>query len=148
MALTIQTVLDAIGRPQAYLRTIEGAELRTTADKGHGLFSTRARAMGELVCRLDGQVLDSALYPELMHALEWNALSERLLLVRAVRTSYGYINHARDPNLAIDPDGVHLRVRRALAAGDELTLDYLAPPIPQAYLDSEEGRFLRALDQA
>jgi hypothetical protein len=142
MMLTLQSVLELAGRPEAYLRTIDEVELRPAEDKGMGMFSTRARAVGELVCKLDGQVVDSDLYPELMHALEWNALSERLLLVRAVRTSYGYINHAREPNLCIDPDGVHMRVRRAIAAGEELTLDYLAPPVPRAYLDSQEGRLL------
>ncbi|MET0284453.1 MAG: SET domain-containing protein [Polyangiales bacterium] len=142
MELTIQSVLQLARRPEAYLRTIDDVELRPVEGKGMGMFSTRARPVGELVCKLDGQVIDSELYPELMLALEWNALSERRLLVRAVRTSYGYINHAREPNLGIDPDGVHMRVRRAIAAGEELTLDYLAPPVPQAYLDSEEGRLL------
>ena len=71
---------------------------------------------------LDGQRIDCERYPELMHALEWNALSEHLLLVRAVRTSYGYINHSPEPNLAIDADGCTLRSTREIAPGEELTI--------------------------
>ncbi|HEX6244114.1 MAG TPA: SET domain-containing protein [Polyangiales bacterium] len=142
MSLTIQTVLDAIGRPADFVVTIADARLERFEGKGFGLVTTRARPQGELLCRLDGQVIDCERYPELMEALEWNALSERLLLVRAVRTSYGYINHSRSPNVAIDPDGICMRTLCPLAAGAELLIDYLAPPVPPAYLASAEGRLL------
>ena len=146
MELNIQTVLEAMGRPRDFVQTIPDARVAVVEGKGSGLFATRARLADELVCKLDGQVVDCELYPEVMIALEWNALSERLLLVRPLRTSYGYINHARTPNLAIDPDGVHLRAARHIAACEEFTLNYLAPPVPPAYLASAEGRFLCGVD--
>jgi uncharacterized protein len=144
--LGIQTLLELIGRPDDYLRTIADAHRAQSSisGAGYGMFATRALTRGALLCVLDGQEVDCDTYPELMHALEWNALSERVLLVRPLRTSYGYINHAAVPNVAIDPDGHMLRVVRDLAEGDELTIDYFAPPIPQAYLDSPEGQLLTA----
>jgi uncharacterized protein len=126
----VQTIADVRRAPSS----LPGA--------GLGIFATRARARGEVLCVLDRQQIDCEVYPELMHALEWNALSERVLLVRAVRTSYGYINHSAHPNIAIDSDGVTLRTTRSLAVDDALTIDYLAAPVPQAYLDSPEGQLL------
>ena len=143
--LDILTLWRTLGRADDFLQTIPDARRGPSPLQGLGMFSSRPRAAGELVCVLDGQVVDSRKYPEIMHALEWNALSERLLLVRPLRTSYGYVNHARSPNLVIEPDGRTMRVVRAIAADEELTLDYLAPPVPPAYLDSEEGRRLRSL---
>lgn len=140
--LSIQTVLVAIGRPDDFVQTIADVQRQPTASAGYGMFATRARPAGEILCVLDGQQIDCEQYPELMHALEWNALSERSLLVRAVRTSYGYINHSPDPNVAIDADGCTLRTTRAIALGEELTIDYLVPPVPRAYLESPEGQLL------
>ena len=144
--LSIQTVLDLIGRSDDFVQTIADARRDKSAiATGYGMFSTRARPSGEVVCVLDGQRIDCELYPALMHALEWNALSERVLLVRAVRTSYGYINHSPRPNLAIDADGCTLRSTRANADGEELTIDYLVPPVPRAYLESPEGQLLASV---
>jgi hypothetical protein len=141
--LSIQAVLDVIGPADDFVQTIADARRdKSSAAAGYWMFSTRARARGEVLCVLDGQKIDCEVYPELMHALEWNALSERSLLVRAVRTSYGYINHSPEPNLAIDADGCTLRSTRAIAAGEELTIDYLVPPVPRAYLESPKGQLL------
>jgi hypothetical protein len=142
--LGIQTLLELIGRPDDYLRTIEDVRRAASsiAGAGYGIYSTRARARGEVLCVLDGQKVDCDAYPELMHALEWNALSERILLVRPARTDYGYINHSADPNVAIGADGHTLRTTRSIGVDEELAIDYLAPPVPQAYLDSPEGRRL------
>jgi hypothetical protein len=107
------------------------------------LFTTRARAAGELVCVLDGQRIDLDHFPEVLD-LEWNALTHRVLLVRAMRTSYGYINHSVNPNLVIDGDGTRLVTTRAIAAGEELTLDYFAPPVPPEFLASDEAALLRS----
>jgi hypothetical protein len=96
-----------------------------------------------VLCRLDGQVVDAQCYPAVVDALEWNALTPRLLLVRPLRTSYGYINHGKRPNVAIDADGYTMRACQPIAPGDELTMDYFAQPVPQAYLDSDEAAALR-----
>jgi hypothetical protein len=141
--LGIDSLLEIIERPDDYLQTIADVRRARSAIAGYGMFAMRARTRGEVLCVLDGQYIDCEAYPELMHALEWNAVSARVLLVRPVRTSYGYINHAADPNVAIDTDGRTLRATRDIALGEELTIDYLAPPIPQAYLDSAEGQLLQ-----
>lgn len=127
----------------ACIETIPGAAVAPSTIHGHGLFSLRARAADEVLCVLDGQVVDVDAHPAVIEALEWNALDPRYLLVRALRTSYGYINHGTQPNVAIDGDGRTMRACRPIAAGDEFTMDYFAQPVPPAYLDSDEAAALR-----
>jgi hypothetical protein len=79
-----------------------------------------------------------------MVELEWNALSPSQLLVRPLRTSYGYINHSTGPNLEVDQRGLYLRALRVIAAGEELTMDYFAQPVPPEYLTSVEAKRLRS----
>jgi hypothetical protein len=55
------------------------------------------------------------------------------------------MNHSSRPNTSIDDDGRTLRAYRAIVSGDELTLDYFAQPVPEAYLASAEAVALRAL---
>jgi hypothetical protein len=88
-------------------------------------------------------VVEVAAYPGVTDTLEWNALDPHHLLVRGLRTSYGYINHSVRPNVAIDDDGRTLRTCEAVTAGAEFTMDYLAQPVPAGYRDSAEGRRLR-----
>lgn len=128
----------------AFLETIADAELRPSPLGGQGLFNLRPRAAGESLGALDGQVVDPTRHPHVMHELEWNALSPTALLVRPLRTSYGYINHSPTPNVVITPDGLTLRTARPLAPGEEFTLDYFAQPVPPAYLATPEARHLRA----
>jgi uncharacterized protein len=141
--LGIQTLLEAMQRPNDCAETIADARRAPSATHGTGLFSTRSRRPGELVCTLDGQRISLDQFPEVLD-LEWNALSDRVLLVRPLRTSYGYINHSDTPSLAIEPGGVRLVTMRAIEAGEELTLDYFAPPVPPEFLDSPEAASLRA----
>ena len=126
------------------LETIPDTEVAASPIHGRGLFARRAWSSGEVLARLDGQVVDVRRYPAVIDALEWNALSPEQLLVRAVRTSYGFMNHSRSPNVAIDADGHTMRACRRIAPGDELTLDYFAQPLPDAYLRSAEAEALRA----
>jgi uncharacterized protein len=126
------------------LETIPGTEVATSTIHGRGLVARRAWSTGEVLGTLDGQVVDVTRHPAIIDALEWNALSPELLLVRAIRTSYGFMNHSTDPNVSIDDDGGTMRACRAIASGDELTLDYFAQPVPAAYLESAEGLALRA----
>ncbi len=125
------------------LPTVPDAVVATSAIHGRGLFSTRARDAGDVLCVLDGQVVDAAAFARVVDALEWNALDPSRLLVRGIRTSYGYINHSTPPNVAIDDDGRTMRTCQAVAPGGELTMDYLAQPVPAGYRDSDEGRRLR-----
>ena len=139
----LDTVWERLGRPEGFLETIADAVLGPSAIHGQGLFSTRDRAVGEHVVALDGQVVRLDVLPEVLFALEWNALSETVLLVRPLRTSYGYINHSATPNMAIAVDGVTISTVRPIASGEEFTLDYAAQPLPPRYLDAQEGAYLR-----
>jgi hypothetical protein len=143
MSADIDTLATALLDGAPYVETIPGARLAPSTIQGRGMFATRARASGDVLCVLDGQVVDVTRYPGVIDTLEWNALSRDYLLVRPLRTSYGFINHARPPNLAIDDDGITLRACQPIAPGDELTLDYLAQPVPLTYLASEEAAVLR-----
>lgn len=67
-----------------------------------------------------------------------------LLLVRPLRTSYGYINHSAVPNTGMDDTGRYMLVLRPIGAGEELTMDYFAQPVPAAYLTTPEAERLRA----
>jgi hypothetical protein len=126
-----------------YIETIAGLELRASPIQGRGMFAQRAWAAGELLCILDGQVVDVTRHPAVIDALEWNALSPQRLLVRALRTSYGFINHSGRPNTRIDEDGRTMRACRPIAPGDELTMDYFEQPVPPAYLASPEAAALK-----
>jgi hypothetical protein len=80
--------------------------------------------------------------------LEWNALPDERLLVRPLRTSYGFINHCFEPNVEIGPDYRTIRALRAIAVGKELTLDDAAQPVPKGYLERDDTGFMRAPYQA
>jgi hypothetical protein len=141
MALDIQFLLRAIDRASDCVETIPDTRRAPSSVQGTGLFTLRARRAGELLCVLDGQRLHLDHFPEALE-LEWNALSDRELLVRPFRTSYGYINHAAAPNLTIEADGVRLVAARDIPAGEELTLDYFAAPVPPEFLASQEAKSL------
>ncbi|MBT2325841.1 SET domain-containing protein [Variovorax paradoxus] len=139
----IDAFADRMLEGAPYIETIAGAELGPSAIQGRGMFARRAWAAGEVLCILDGQVVDVARHPAVIDALEWNALSPQLLLVRALRTSYGFINHGSRPNTRIDADGRTLRACRPIAPGDELTMDYFEQPVPPAYLAGPEAAVLK-----
>lgn len=126
-----------------FVPTVAEAVVGPSPISGRGLFSSRARKPGELLVLLDGQVVEWERFPAVLSALEWNALSPELLLVRPLRTSYGLINHSSDPNVVIDPDGRRMRCARAIELGEEFTMDYFAQPVPEAYLRLPEARRLR-----
>jgi SET domain-containing protein len=127
----------------AVIQTVSDAELRPSKIHGTGLFSTRSRPPGEVLTVLDGQEIDPSWYPTVMENLDWNALAPDRLLVRALRTSYGYINHSTSPNVEIDVSGRIMRTARTVAAGEELTMNYFAQPLAPAYLSSAEAVRLR-----
>jgi SET domain-containing protein len=125
------------------LETIPDTEVAPSQIQGRGLFARRAWSSDDVLGTLDGQIVDISRHPAVIDALEWNALSVERLLVRPIRTSYGFMNHSARPNVSIDDDGHTMRACRAIAPGDELTLDYFAQPVPAAYLTSAEAATLR-----
>jgi len=126
------------------LQTIGDVRLGPSAIHGRGVFTTRPRAPGELLTVLDGQLVPAGGSDYVLWQLEWNAVSATLLLVRALRTTYGFINHAREANLTIDADRRTLRSSRAVGTGEELTLNYLDQPLPPAYLNDPRSAYLHA----
>ena len=126
------------------LETIPDTEVDHSQIQGRGLFARRAWSRDDVLVTLDGQIVDVTRHPAVIDALEWNVLSVERLLVRPIRTSYGFMNHSTRPNVTIDDDGHTMRAGRAIAPGDELTLDYFAQPVPAAYLTSAEAAALRA----
>lgn len=125
-------------------QTIPDTRIGPSTIHGSGLFATRAFERDAMLGVLDGQIVDVRLHPQVIDHLEWNALSTDHLLVRAIRTSYGFINHSSKPNVLIDDGGRTLRSCRAIAEGEELTIDYFAQPVPAAYLQTREAMRLRA----
>ncbi len=136
-----------------------GTVIRNSTIHGFGLFTLVAHSAGEwLGDPLPGQILTPDQYDllrvRLSHHLgrlrhffftEWNALSGHRLLVRPLRTTYSFINHASQPNLELvtqDPDRLRLRTRQAIPAQTELTLDYRQESLPLNYFENPQACYL------
>ncbi len=121
---------------------------------GYGLFAECDLAEDQIICVLDGQVMDWDFYDELVKArnlsevlteaffMEWNALSPNTLLVRPFRTKYSFINHSRTPNLRISGWPLRVVAARTIEAGEELLLDYRKEPLRKEYLEGHGSTFL------
>lgn len=125
------------------LDNVPRTRVRPSPIHGRGLFTEVDVAEGQLLGVLDGQAVDPTVRPEVLFGEEWNALAEDRLLVRPIRTKYGFINHAPDPNCELVDEGRVIRALRDVPAGTELTLDYTAQPLPPAYLADPRADFLR-----
>jgi len=101
----------------------ERAEPRTSPIEGFGLFATAPIASGEVVIRLGGRVIDGAALRALEPPYSAVTLDEdaHLLIDPAHPVRYG--NHGCDPNLW-HLDATTIAARRAIAADEELTIDY------------------------
>ena len=107
---------------------------------GFGLFAKKDFKIGEILCILDGQIMNWDFYDELRKKIdlkeyqnyifmEWNALSQDTLLVRAFRTKYSYINHSKTPNIAIKYDPIRIEVVQAIRNNEEILIDYSKEPL-------------------
>ncbi len=140
---TIDSCAEIFLNGERMIETIPDAYLAPSQLQGQGLYTRRPWAGDEVLCVLDGQVVEATRYPVLLTEMEWNALPGKMLLVRPLRTSYGFINHSPDPNLEIGTDYRTIRAVRAIGAGEELTLDYAAQPVPDGYLEREDTTFMQ-----
>ena len=102
---------------------IGDVEVRGTAAKSHGVFTRRPFAEGEFIFRRRHTRVVTA--PELLTVSEW----ERIHLCGLGRDRYAvlappgcYLNHSCDPSAM--RHGVKVFAWRALAVGDEITIDY------------------------
>ena len=85
------------------LSNTDDFQVRPIGGKGVGLFAARRFAKGEGIYRFD----------------YWSAAE---MPIHAT-------NHSCDPNASFDAEGM-LRAARQIEAGDEITFDYIAHPIP------------------
>lgn len=128
---------------------IPNTKISESAIHGKGLFSTVSIPAGAILAVLDGQLIPLAkqhiVSTDICAAhCEWNAVSKDMLLVRAFRTKYSFINHSNDPNLRLEYNPLRIVVSRGLNTGDELTLDYNREPLPEQYLKLHGRHFLSA----
>lgn len=146
---------------QHHIRTIAGTDVRLSSFHGFGLFTLMDRKAGEHLCELDGMWMDYDDYfvmatrigsglPRLkdFFFMEWNYFNGRVL-ARPLRTSYGFINHHIEPNIALHNMGTKEMPRlvvsalRDIAAGEELLIDYRREELPRGYLLDPSSQYLK-----
>lgn len=130
------------------------SEIAPSPIHGFGLFAEHSIPQGAILGFLDGQLMPWDDYDKLVDArnlssvlreaffMEWNALSEELLLVRPFRTKYSFINHSRNPNLQIEKLPLRVTALRDIAQGEELLLDYRCEPLRKEYLEGHGSTYL------
>jgi hypothetical protein len=119
---------------------------------GFGLWANRPIEAGEVLCILDGQLMNYDEFDALtshrqdLPYIEWNAIGGDRILVRMFRTKYSYINHSRTPNCRVfqGEDGFIyvLALNERIKQGTELTLDYRSEPLPEKYIAGHGGSYL------
>jgi D-alanine-D-alanine ligase len=108
-------------------------EMRGNAIAGYGIFATRAITEGEVLWRGEGRAHRLVTLPHV--EATWSAESQRMLRRYGYPVADGVYafwdedpeawapqNHSCAPNTAMD--GLNMVALRAIAAGEELTLDY------------------------
>ena len=130
-------------------------DIKISEIHGYGAFATEDIAKGTTLCKLDGQYMEWKLYDKIISIvdekikdlkdyffMEWNAISDETLLVRAVRTKYSFINHSRKPNLRIEKEGMILFTIKDIYCGEELLLDYREEPLREEYINGHGKTYL------
>ena len=128
-------------------------EARLSPIQGHGMFATQAIQEGEIVVINGGMVLSDAEFQayianlsrynaiqigEDAHMVEIYAIPDKLI---------GGMNHSCDANLWMS-DEVTFVARRAIAAGEEVTVDYaLFTTIPHWYWNSHAAAVRQHADR-
>jgi SET domain-containing protein len=117
-----------------------------SAIQGLGWVAAGDIAAGEVVVRLGGRLVGSAVLDEMLAAagddpaayVDTVQVADGVHLVLPPGTVAHYGNHCCDPNLGFDGPFV-LRAGRDIAAGEELTLDYATCSGPGLVLDCRCG---------
>jgi len=89
--------------------------VRIDARRGLGVRTRRSFAAGETIHRFAGMVSETIC----QHSLQIDA-TRHISATRYI----GYLSHGCDPNARLDMAGFALIARRAVAAGDIVTIDY------------------------
>jgi hypothetical protein len=136
-------------------KAIDNIKLGTILESpihGFGLWANRTIEAGEVLCILDGQLINYDEFDTLtsrrqdLPYIEWNAISGDRILVRMFRTKYSYINHSRTPNCHVlqgeDSFIYVLVLNETIKQGCEITIDYRNEPLPAKYISGHGRTYL------
>ncbi|MFW5794392.1 MAG: SET domain-containing protein [Bacillota bacterium] len=133
------------------INNIKNTYIQKSNIDGDGLFTKKEFKKDEILGELDGQIISWDLYNSLKKLYdenkdyffgEWNALDEKTLLVRALRTKYSYINHSRKPNLKLIYNPLRIVAIEDIPENTELTLDYRKEPLRKEYIENHGKYYL------
>ncbi len=96
---------------------VQGVVTQLRPDKQRGLFVLRPARKDEILISYDGPIID--------HPTRYSIQIDDQLHIDGTPESNAYLNHCCAPNTYVDWNGVCLRALRDLAAGEELTCNYL-----------------------
>jgi SET domain-containing protein len=116
------------------------SEIKKSKIHGNGLFATSNLKKNTILGILDGQIVEWK--KEFYEPFEWNALEKNVILVRPIRTKYSYINHSRNPNLALFKYPLRIITILDVHVNEELTIDYRKEPLPEDYLLGHGATYL------
>ena len=97
------------------------------------MFAREELYSGEILFKLTGEVYTQEFFKDKNFHGEWNALENGKFLVRKNRTSYGFINHSKNPNCYITKD-MHIKILKNIQCGEEIFLDYRKESLPEDYV--------------
>ncbi len=120
---------------------------------GNGLFALADITKHHCLGTLDGQYMSWKLYDKICEQykseqfneaffMEWNAITNNLLLTRPFRTKYSFINHSREPNLVIMYDPIRIVALENIKKDEELLLDYRRENLSDEYLNGHGKTYL------
>ncbi len=95
----------------------EGVVIRTRSDGQKGMFTLKPVCREAILIFYDGPIID--------HPTRYSIQIDEDKHIDGTPASNSYLNHSCDPNCYVDWDGVFLRAKRDLRAGEELTCNYL-----------------------
>ena len=94
-----------------------GIAVRLRSDNQRGLFVLRPVRKDEALITYDGPILH--------HPTRYSVQIDDNRHIEGTPESNAYLNHSCTPNTYVDWNGVFLRALRDIAAGEELTCNYL-----------------------
>jgi SET domain-containing protein len=94
-----------------------GVAMQVRPDKQRGLFVTRPVRKAEVLITYDGPIID--------HATRYSVQISDHLHIEGTPESNACLNHSCVPNTYVDWKGVFLQALRDIAAGEELTCNYM-----------------------
>lgn len=94
-----------------------GVIIRTRPDGQKGMFTIKPVVWEEILIYYDGPVID--------HPTRYSIQIDDEKHIEGTPDSNAYLNHSCAANCYVDWKGVYLRAKRNIAAGEELTCNYL-----------------------